>query len=595
MDVDRATNQIVFTNKARCRDCYRCLRVCPVKAIHIQQGQARVIADRCLACGTCIRECPQHAKSFRNDLERAIRLVGERTTSVACSVAPSFAALYNQWERARLPSALRKLGFAHVAETAIGAYPVAQATAQAMRDDPAQSRICTACPAVVSFVEQYRPQFTAALVPVASPMVAHARMIRGQLGAQTKVVFIGPCVAKKAEAERPEHAGLIDVVLTFTELQQWFEREGIRLDRLEESGFDDQPAGAARLFPLPGGLARTAALSTDTLDTEVVAVSGFDDLQRLLAALPGTDRPRLIEPLFCTQGCINGPAMPAQRNPFAGRHELLAFTRAQRPVAAGRRDQQADVGTRHTPRPVVESTPVTEEAIAQVLAATGKADPADQLNCSACGYPSCRDKAIAVIRGLAEVEMCVPWMRRLAERRTDRIIETSPNGILILDDKMRILSMNAAFSRMFYCSEAVLGKHVSYLMDPEPFERVATGRENMSETTVKHQRYNLVAHQIVYPLRDEHQYVGIFVNITSSQASEQRLEELRARTVAQARELLEHQIAMAQEMAKFLGESSARGEELVENLLELASDPTAPPAEGNSSADLMALIKKKMG
>jgi transcriptional regulator with PAS, ATPase and Fis domain len=179
---------------------------------------------------------------------------------------------------------------------------------------------------------------------------------------------------------------------------------------------------------------------------------------------------------------------------------------------------------------------------------------------------------VAVIRGLAEIEMCIPYMRRLAERRTDRIIETSPNGIVILDEHLDILSMNGAFRRMFVCSDAVAGKRISYLMDPEPFERLSTGRETMVEMTVRHERYNLVCHQILYPLPEERQYVGIFVNITHSRTSRKQLDELRAQTLLQARELLDHQVGLAQQIAQFLGESTARGEQLVENLMRLASE-----------------------
>jgi uncharacterized Fe-S cluster-containing protein len=214
----------------------------------------------------------------------------------------------------------------------------------------------------------------------------------------------------------------------------------------------------------------------------------------------------------------------------------------------------------------------TEGEIGLILEQTGKASPEDQLNCGACGYPTCRDKAIAVLRGMAEPEMCIPYMRRLAERRTDRIIETSPNGIVILDERLCIISMNPAFKRFFLSSDAVLGKHISYLMDPAPFERLSLSGENLIEITVSHDNYKLLCHELLYPLREDHQYAGIFVNITRSDDSERRLEKLRSDTVTQAQELLDHQVAMAQKMAQFLGESAARGEDLVRKLLKVAEE-----------------------
>ena len=203
---------------------------------------------------------------------------------------------------------------------------------------------------------------------------------------------------------------------------------------------------------------------------------------------------------------------------------------------------------------------------------TGKAKEDDQLNCGACGYASCRDKAIAVIRGMAEPEMCIPHMKRLAEQRVDRIIETSPNGIVVLDEHLKILHMNPAFQKFFMCSESLCGQPIACLIDPEPFQRLASGQDQQIEMMAEHKKYGLICHQILYHLREENQYVGIMVNVTHHQANQEKLDRLRSQTVVQARELLEHQIEMAQRLAQFLGESTAKGEDLVEKLMLLADE-----------------------
>jgi len=244
--------------------------------------------------------------------------------------------------------------------------------------------------------------------------------------------------------------------------------------------------------------------------------------------------------------------------------------------------------TRFAAQPVLDAEGVSEEQIRAVLEQTGKANPENQLNCGACGYATCRDKAIAVVRGMAEPGMCIPYMRRLAEQRTDRIIETSPNGIVILDEHLRILSMNPAFRRFFMCSEAVCGRPISYLMDAEPFEQLATGKTDLIETTVKHARHNLVCHQIQYALREERQYVGIFVNITRTQADREKLDRLRTQTVAQAQELLQHQVEMAQTIAGFLGESTAQSEMLLERLMLLAGGSRDGDEGGKRNTDWIA-------
>lgn len=563
--------QIVFTNKARCRDCYRCLRACPVKAIRMENGQASVVDELCIKCGTCIRECPQGAKDFRNDIELARKLI-QTAGKVAVSLAPSFASVYEPWQQNRLASALRRLGFQYIAETAVGAYHVAQETRSLVADKPEQSHLCTACPVVVSYVERYAPKAAAMMVGVVSPMIAHARHLKQSLGEETRVVFIGPCVAKKDEAEKPANSGLVDCVLTFTELNQWLKEEKIDLAECEESSFDDQPGGDSRFFPLPGGLIRTANLGTDLLDHQIITVSGVEEIEQVLEEFESGAVPALLEPLFCPQGCVNGPGIPNPKNLFHRRHDLLSYAREHPGSASPQAMPAEQLITEFQPHPAASLSEVSEEEIRKVLAATGKSDPAEQLNCGACGYPTCRDKAIAVIRGMAETEMCIPYMRRLAEQRTDKIIQSSPNGIVMVDERLRIIHMNPAFKRFFMCSDAILGKQISYLIDPAPFEQILTQGSELVELTQRHDNYHLICHELFYPLPEENQLVGIFVNITRSHANEEKLKQLRSDTFQQARELLDHQIAAAQQLTRYLGETTARGEELVRNLLELADD-----------------------
>ncbi len=566
--VPPSPQHVVYTNKAQCRDCYRCVRMCPVKAIRMQDGQAYVEPSRCIACGTCVRECPQGAKSVRDDVEIARRLV-RSGTPVAASLAPSFAAAFPAWQHGRLIAALRQLGFAYVGETAIGAAHVAQATAEIVHRKSNRSHICTACPAVVSYVERYRPQLVDTLVPVVSPMLAHARHIRRTRGDSVRVVFIGPCVAKKAEADRPEHCGLVDCVLTFAELRRWLEAEGIDLAACEESAFDERPASSAQLFALEGGCIRTMGWTTDILDARVLPVSGFQEINEAFGSLDETAQPLVIEPLFCSRGCVNGPAMETGRNMFSRRKRVLDYARQSQepPPAAADASELETVFQRAA---VDEALEITEEAIRQVLNKTGKAAVENQLNCGACGYSTCREKAIAVIRGLAQPEMCMPYMKRLAEQRVDRIIETSPNGIVILDERLHILGMNPAFQRYFHCTDTVCGRPISCLMDPEPFERLATGQERLVERTVHHKKYDMTCHQVHYPLPEDRQFVGIFVNVTNTQNSQRKLDELRAQTVLQARELLNQQMHLAETVATALGESTARGEALLDRLMLLA-------------------------
>jgi iron only hydrogenase large subunit-like protein len=550
----------------------------------MHDGQASIVAERCISCGTCVRECPQSAKKYRQEIEKVKQLLASGSR-VACSVAPSFAGYVTDRMRRRIPSVLRLLGFSHVSETAVGAFYAAHATAKFWEaHGKEQPLIISACPACVDYVLYYQPQYASYIVPVVSPMVAHAKYIRRRLGDDTKVVFIGPCIAKKGEGEAAEDTGFIDAVLTFEEFSQWLDEENVDIAGCEESDFDDVPRGAARYFPLEGGCIKTAGWSNDRLDDTLVAVSGIKNFQYALEACrPG----QIIEPLFCPQGCICGPGGGNHDSPAELRSNVIEFSKTgfQRENEPPPSAEQIELESRLTPedeqfvetltkyyKPTapLQRKEVTETQIREFFEKTGKALPEDQLNCSSCGYPSCRDLAIAVVEGLATSEMCVPFFRKKAEQRIDRVIETSPNGIVTLDEHLNIISINPSFRQFFRCSNAVCGRPISYLMDPEPFERLLAEPDKKIEIVTHHEAYNLVCHEVLYFLPAEKQFVGIFMNITTLQKNESQLDQLRQQTVKQARELLEQQVRMAETIAASLGENTAKAESLLETLMEHA-------------------------
>jgi len=548
----------------------------------MHDGQASIIAERCISCGTCVRECPQAAKKYRNDLETVKQLLtpGNR---VACSLAPAFAGFFTDRTRRRIPSVLRLLGFSHISETAIGAFYTAQASVKFWKErGKDQPLIISACPACVDYVLRYQPQYASYIVPVVSPMIAHAKYIRKRLGKDTKVVFIGPCIAKKLEAEHAEDTGFVDAALTFEEFSRWLAEENIDIASCEESGFDDVPRGAARYFPLEGGCIKTAGWPGDRLDENVIALSGIQNVQHALESCrPG----QIIEPLFCPQGCICGPGSGSHDSPAGLRHSVIEFSQKGFPKdnekglsLMGQESQLTaddelfiETLTKHyRPATPLKRKDITETQIREFYEKTGKISQEDQLNCSSCGYQTCRELAVAVIEGLASPEMCVPFFRKTAEQRIDRVIETSPNGIVTLDEHLNIISMNPAFRQFFRCSNAVCGRPISYLMDPEPFERLLAEPDKKVESVVHHESYNLVCHQVLYSLPAEKQFVGIFMNITTLQKNETQLDQLRQETVKQAKELLEQQVRMAETIASCLGENSARAESLLETLMENA-------------------------
>ena len=558
--------QAIYTITANCQDCYRCVRECPVKAIRINGGQAQVEDDLCIKCGTCVRECPQHAKQVRSDFEQVKTLLGGNRF-VAASVAPSFAALFPDALSLRLPSALRQLGFRFIGETAEGAKCVADQSFM----QPRMGNICTACPAVVSYVEKYSPEHLDTLIPVVSPLIAHARMIK-EKRPDCVVVFIGPCAAKKQEILRPENAGAVDVALTFSELLEWLFAEDIQLENCSESSFDRlYEIGEARLFPIQGGMLKTAGIHSDGTQQDVLHISGADDVMELFCDNTNFSG-KLIEPLFCKGGCIGGPCFGSEKtlkttqSLFARRENVIRYAQAAKRDDAGfpvyETFHKADFG--HDEQHVEQ---ISENQIQKILERTGKIDPAYQLNCGACGYKSCLENAIAVARGMAEPEMCIPYMRRLAQQRTDQIIETTPNGIVVLDSELNMIKMNPAFQKMFTCNNGILGRRISYLVNADGFERLQAGTMEQYESIQT--KYGIKYHEILYALRDEKQYVGIYSDISKVKYDSGQLDTIKAQTLLHAREFLDHQVRFAQEMAHYLGKSTAQSEEIAKRLINL--------------------------
>ncbi len=560
----REKKNVIYTVTANCQDCYRCVRVCPVKAISVIDGQAYVEDDLCIKCGTCVRECPQGAKTIRSSLEKVKELIASGN-KVAVSIAPSFAAAFPLKDSNRLPSALKKLGFHYVSETAEGAKLITEESFKST----SKGNICTACPAVVEYIEKYRPEHIGAMIPVVSPMVAHGRLLKKRLGDDWSVVFIGPCAAKKQEAARAENKDAIDWVLTFSELIKWLDDEGIALEECPQSEFESYGAiDKARLFPIQGGMLKTGDIECDGTNLDVVHISGADDVKSILDLKPDEWKFKVVEPLFCTGGCINGPGFPKDKNLYRRKQDIVEYAKK----ATLKDDAIDDYGINYRAnfqeqRGEAPLEEISEETIQDILERTGKSNPEMQLNCGACGYKTCRENAIAVARGLAEPEMCVSYMRRLAQQRADRIIETTPNGVVALDGQLNIISMNPAFRKMFMCNDAIIGKNISYLLDSENYSKLEQGEGDEFESV--RTKYGVKYHEKTYALRDENQYVGLYSDLTKFRFDGKQIDLIKNQTLEQARELLFHQIQFSQEMAHYLGKSTAQSEEMVKRIMDL--------------------------
>ena len=411
---------IITTIKQNCRRCYTCVRDCPAKAIRIEDGQASVVPERCISCGNCTMVCSQNAKAYAGGIEKTLRLLGQGR-SVAALVAPSFPAGFTA-APGQVIGAIRALGFSPVIEVAYGADLVNQACHDYLREQPTGLHIASACPAVVEYVRKYHPELTDRIMPIVSPMIATALTVKEWYGPDIRCVFIGPCVAKKAEMLDEHVAGLIDEVLTLTELQAIFTSRKIDPAQLPERDFDPPHAGQARIYPIPGGLLESAGIGEGILDPRLIVVSGHSETLETLIRLPdGDDDTLLVEALMC-KGCYAGPGVTSDEPGVLRRRRVAEFAseslhRQDAGTLPPHPNQPAQLCLRRSFTASDQRTEEpTEQKIREILAHTNKFFPEDELNCGACGYPTCRAKAAAVYAGMAEENMCLPFIIEQSER-----------------------------------------------------------------------------------------------------------------------------------------------------------------------------------
>ncbi len=408
--------EAILTIKQNCRRCFTCVRDCPAKAIKIVEGQASVVPDRCIACGNCTVVCSQDAKIYANGLIHAEAIL-RGDSPVAILLAPSFPAEFPGSIPGRIVSALKTTGVAHVVEVAYGADLVSRAYRDFLDSHPEGPWIGSSCPAIIEYVRKYQPNLTDRLVPIVSPMIATALAVKALYGDETRCIFVGPCIAKKLEARDPSLPRVVDEVLTFKELKALLDRKNIQPAMCDPLPFDPPRAGIGRAFPLSGGLLKSARLEVDLLDTDIVTISGQHEVASVLSAAARREiAPYLIEPLMC-RGCHDGPGMSSRDLQF-NRQDLV-----KQYVNTCRRETEepvtcpvgVDLGRTYRTDDHRLKEP-TEQEIRNILALTNKFTVEDELNCRACGYDTCRAKAIAVYHGLAEEAMCLPFMIEQAER-----------------------------------------------------------------------------------------------------------------------------------------------------------------------------------
>ncbi len=532
--------------KSNCKNCYKCIRHCPVKSIRFSGNQAHIVSDECILCGQCFVVCPQNARQIEDETELSrVLLDGDRP--VIASVAPSFAAYFEGVGINALREALIKLGFSDAEETALGATMVKREYERLLREEAQDVIITTCCHTVTLLVEKYYPELIGCLVPVKSPMHAHCEDIKRRIpGAAT--IFIGPCLSKKDEA----YANGIDAALTFDELSEMFERAGIKLEQKSDS--DDE--SRARMFPVTGGILHTMTYKNPAYT--YMTVDGVENCRAMLGDIrEGGIHRCFIEMSACVGSCSGGPILVRNRSAPARRYKAVA-------AYAGERDfnveqpQPSALRIEHNAIKLDREYP-SESEITEILKKMGKFTKADELNCGTCGYDTCRDKAVAIYNGKAEISMCLPYLMEKSERFSNNILDNTPNGIMVVNDSLEVQEINPAAMKMLnirYKTD-VLGEPVVRLMDPTSFLDAIDGVKPVREKRGYFAEYDKYFEQTIVFDRTAGSLIALLRDVTDEETERADKAEMCRQTVEVADRVVEKQMRIVQEIASLLGETAA--------------------------------------
>ncbi len=558
---------IIEIIKSNCKDCYKCIKHCPVNAISYSDNRVCIDFDKCILDGTCVNVCPQKAKKVKTSLPE-LKEALKNGEKVIASIAPSFYAYYDFDKTGCILSFLKSQGIFRVEQTsqfakinAIKHYEYMKITKLPV--------ISTACPVIVKLIENFYPDLINLLAPVDSPMVLHAKEIKENYP-DSKVVFIGPCLAKKNEAEENG----IEYALSFNELEEWMNDENFSFDKVTPEFFNDDYIYETSTYPLEGSLLTLCGADKELSKDEMISLSGLEEIMEFLKYLRGKSNVqyKMIEMLACKNGCINGPLKPSsycEANYFEIEEkfnkEINMFEKKDQKILNINKYPLSRRFANHYEEEVMP----TEEQIRATLRSMEKYTKEDEINCGACGYKSCRDKAIAVIQGKAEKEMCIPYMKNRAEKFSRILLKSNPNGVIILDDNLKITGVNDALLEMAdKKADELINQNISVLFDDlEPFQNVLKNKKHVYEAIRAFN--NKKVKKIIFSIKDLGITIVFLVDITEADVHKQALEKVKMETLEKAQAVLDKQMKVTHDVAVLLGESTAETEMLLGKLINL--------------------------
>ncbi len=549
--------------KSNCKNCYKCIRHCPVKSIRFSGNQAYIIGNECILCGQCFVVCPQNAKQIVDETEK-VKVLLQSGDPVYVSLAPSFIANYEGVGMASMRKALKALGFADAEETAIGATIVKREYERMINEDGRDVIITSCCHSINLLVQKYFPNELRFLADVMSPMQAHCLDIKKR-HPDAKTVFIGPCVAKKDEAEY--YGGIVDAVLTFDELTNWLKESSVELEK--ETDRDEN--SRARFFPTTGGILKTMAL--DNPGYNYMAIDGVENCISALRDIEnGNVHKCFIEMSACAGSCVGGPVMEKfHRSPVMDYMAVADFAGTKDFIV----DQPDNLEIKKTFTAIDKKLPTpSDREIGEILRQMGKFKPSDELNCGSCGYNTCREKAVAIYQGKAEISMCLPYLKDKAESFSDIMVSNTPNGLIVLNEALEVQQINHAALKIMNLKNPsdIMGDLIVRVLDPKLFMDVLrTGKSvrNERQYLAEYERY--VEQTIVYD-KESRVLVCIMRDITDEENAREKKENVSRQTVEIADKVVDKQMRIVQEIASLLGETAAETKIALTKLKETITD-----------------------
>ncbi|MGN0447526.1 MAG: [Fe-Fe] hydrogenase large subunit C-terminal domain-containing protein [Acutalibacteraceae bacterium] len=554
-------SEFLRLKKSNCKNCYKCIRHCPVKSIRFSANQAHIVSDECILCGQCFVICPQNAKQIESQLER-VNVLLMSGSPVYVSLAPSFVANYESAGIEGMRQALMQLGFAGVEETAIGAKMVKTEYENIIEKEAPDVLISSCCHSVNLLIQKYFPTALQYLAKVKSPMQAHCADIKARFpGAKT--VFIGPCVAKMDEANRYSE---VDAVLTFEQLTSWLNEKGIEIPK----EIDSNENSKTRLFPTCGGILKTM---TEKEGYTYIAIDGTENCINALRDIEnGNIKDCFIEMSACVGSCANGPVMEKYHHSPIKSHILIEKYAGENDFICNQPESESLKKAMDFLAP--QKLRPGEREIVETLKKMGKTKPEDELNCGSCGYNTCREKAVAIIRGKAEISMCLPYLKEKAENFSDNIINNTPNGIIVLNDSLEIQQINASALKIFNLRRAddVMGESVVRVLDPKVFLDVLSSKKKVQNERVYLAEYNRYIEQSVVYDKAYNIIICIMKDVSDEESARKRKEDLSRSTIEVADKVVDRQMRIVQEIASLLGETAAETKIALTKLKESIND-----------------------